>query len=287
MILNYNTIFLRGDTFRKTLLRIGEVRSLVSSSVHMMALTATANKTLRNQVISVLGMKSPKVVAVSPAKFNLMYIIKRYDNIQDAFATILKGIQEQRTKFPRTIIYCQRLHECGRLYQYFRSLLGGSFTEPIGAPDLPQFRLLDMYHSSVDEEIKENILQLFSKPSHLRIVIATVAFGMGINCQGVRQIVHVGPPKDVESYIQETGRAGRDGLQSIAVIFIIKEVRVVHTDMHMRTYINNKTMCRRITLFHDFEGYVHDITNLCMCCDICKVDCQCSYCDLKVQSFCV
>ena len=99
MILNYNTIFLRGDTFRKTLLRIGEVRSLVSSSVHMMALTATANKTLRNQVISVLGMKSPKVVAVSPAKFNLMYIIKRYDNIQDAFATILKGIQEQRTNF--------------------------------------------------------------------------------------------------------------------------------------------------------------------------------------------
>ena len=169
-------------------------------------------------MISVLEMKSPKVVAVSPAKFNLMYILKRSDDYQEAFAMILKGIQEKHTNFPHTIICCQRLHECGKLYQYFRSFLREGFTEPLGAPDLPQFRLLDMYHSSVDEEIKENILKLFSTPTHLRIIITTVAFGMGIDCQDVRQIVHVGPPEDVESYIQETGRAGCDGLQSIAVL---------------------------------------------------------------------
>ena len=287
MISNYNIFHLRGESFRKTLLRIGEVRSLVSSSVHMMALTATANKALRDQVISILGMKSPKVVAVSPAKFNLMYILKRSDDYQEAFAMMLKGIQEKRTNFPRTIIYCQCLHECGKLYQYFRSFLREGFTKPIGAPDLPQFRLLDMYHSSVDEEIKENILKLFSKPTHLRIIIATVAFGMGIDCQDVRQVVHVGPPEDVESYIQETGRAGRDGLQSIAILLLIKGVRTIHTDMHMRNYINNETMCRRRSLFADFEGYVHDIKSRCTCCDICRADCHCAHCDLKVQSFCI
>ena len=86
-----------------------------------------------------------------------------------------------------------------------RDALGREFTEPVGAPDLPQFRLVDMFHSSVDIEIKENILLNFSKPSQLRIVISTVAFGMGIDCPDVRQIVHLGPPEDVESYIQETG----------------------------------------------------------------------------------
>jgi len=69
---------------------------------------------------------------------------------------------------------------------------------------------------------------MFSKPSHLRVVIATVAFGMGIDCKNVHQIVHIGAPEDVESYIQATGRAGQDGAQSIAVLMQIKGVMQMH-----------------------------------------------------------
>ena len=58
---------------------------------------------------------------------------------------------------------------------------------------------------------KSVIVSLFTKPSHLRVAVATVAFGLGINCPDVCQIVHFGMPVDLESYIQETGRAGRDG----------------------------------------------------------------------------
>ena len=53
------------------------------------------------------------------------------------------------------------------------------------------------------------------------IVVATIAFGMGVDCPDIHQIVHIGPPNDVESYIQETGRAGRDSMQSVAVLFQI------------------------------------------------------------------
>lgn len=94
----------------------------------------------------------------------------------------------------------------------------------MNAPDLPQFRLVDMFHSLVDVEIKECILTSFTNPSHLRVVIATVVFGMVINCADVCQIFHVGLSEDKECYIQETSRAGRDGSHSLAVLIIIKGI---------------------------------------------------------------
>ncbi len=66
--------------------------------------------------------------------------------------------------------------------------------------------------------MKKKIVEQFSIESPLRVVIATIAFGMGMNCRDIRQIIHLGIPQDAESYVQESGRAGRDGKQSIAVI---------------------------------------------------------------------
>ena len=84
---------------------------------------------------------------------------------------------------------------------------------------------LGLYHSSTDSVAKDMILSRFSVQSSLRIVIATVAFGMGIDCADITQIVHLGPPDDVEGYIQETGRAGRDGQSSLAVLLLLKGAR--------------------------------------------------------------
>ena len=77
--------------------------------------------------------------------------------------------------------------------------------------------------SCTDEDIKSQIVESFTRSSCLRIICATVAFGMGVNCPDVREVVHLGPPNDIESYesyIQETSRAGRDGLPSKAVLLI-------------------------------------------------------------------
>ena len=83
---------------------------------------------------------------------------------------------------------------------------------------------MDIFTSVTDQSQKDGILDAFTRDSQLRIVIATIAFGMGIDCPDVQQIVHIGLPDDIESYIQETGRAGRDGQLSLATLLITKEI---------------------------------------------------------------
>ena len=79
---------------------------------------------------------------------------------------------------------------------------------------------------------------------------------MGIDCPDVRQIVHIGPPDDIESYIQETGRAGRDGQLSLATLLITKE-RWQHADDNTKEYLENNDKCRRDFLFKDMDEYHH------------------------------
>ena len=89
-------------------------------------------------------------------------------------------------------------------------------TEPIGVVDIARFRLVDMFTACTISSVKESILRMFCEDCVLRIVVATVAFGMGLDCPNVRHIVHWGAPCDV---VQETGRAGRDGLPAKASLF--------------------------------------------------------------------
>lgn len=95
---------------------------------------------------------------------------------------------------------------------FFKQKLRTQFTEPPGAPDLAHLPLVDMYtHCTHQSVVGDMILQRSTPPSLLRIVITTIAFGMGINCPNVYQIIHWDVPDDEEMYVQETGRAGRDG----------------------------------------------------------------------------
>lgn len=119
----------------------------------------------------------------------------------------------------RTIIFCQQ-ETCARLYLLFRLFLNTEFTTPRGYPDLPQFRLVDMYTSGTHPSVKESIASSFTKvDSVLRVLIATIAFGMGVNPPNVHYVFHCGPPHDAESYVQEIGWSGRDGGITHATMF--------------------------------------------------------------------
>ncbi len=141
---------------------------------------------------------------------------------------------------------------CAKIFTFLQDQLGSSFTHPEDAPDIPEFRLVDMFTSITEAKLKADILLIFKDGKNLRIVVATVAFGMGIDCKDVRQIVHVGLPDDVSSYIQETGRAGRDGLLSKAILLKARTYCWVGEDIKL--YAANETECRRQVIFRDMDG---------------------------------
>lgn len=164
--------------------RLGEIRSLLPRHVHIMALTATATKSFQAAVIATLGMEKPVVIAISPCKANITFNIGTYTTVA-TFKPLLNRLRTNRERTPKTIVYCQSYNTCADIYIYLSRSLGCEFTEPIDAPNIPRFRLVDMYTSLTDSQHKELIISSFTKPSQLRVVIATVAFGLGIDCPDV------------------------------------------------------------------------------------------------------
>lgn len=101
---------------------------------------------------------------------------------------------------------------------------------------------------------------------------------MGIDIPDVREVIHWGPPSNVEQYVQEIRQAGRDGKDSVAVLLYDKGNR--YTKQEMRVYAECKAECRWKNLFSHFILYEHDNNPQCKCCDICELVCDCIICKM-------
>ena len=254
--------------------RLHELRSLAPNA-KMIALTATATNLTKETILNILLMDKPFEVQEGPNKPNVTYIVQcmQKDTDHDLyFEWLVEEIKLKGTSSERTIIYCQTIKQCSIIYGMIKGMLGNDVSN--GTDDDPTNVLVEMLHSWTPPANKEKILLSFqSTTGTIRLLIATIAFGMGVDCKGVHRVIHYGPAKNVESYIQETGRAGRDGTQS-AVYILYHGILLTHVEGHMKQYVKTHH-CRRKELLKHFHAttWQHEVPHL--CCDNCAVDCEC------------
>ncbi|XP_073253397.1 uncharacterized protein [Porites lutea] len=133
-----------------------------------------------------------------------------------------------------------------------------------------------MLHALSSKSIKEVVLEEMGQETGcIRVLICTIAFGMGVNCKGVQRIIHLGPSKSVEAYIQESGRAGRDGSPSKALL-LYQPLMLLHVEKDMKDYVKGKYTCRRAFLMGHFDQKggkpQSDTQSDFVCCDLCSKD---------------
>lgn len=158
-------------------------------------------------------MNHPHVIFESPGKPNIaysVYYIPKDRCLGDYFQWLGDEQLTEKELTTRTVIYCQTIKQCGLIYSTLRAMLGKKiFLGETG--DNPRDVIVEMLHSCTPAANKAVILQSFQvENSSLRVLVATIAFGMGVDRKGVYRTIHFGPSKSIEAYIQKnwTGRQG-------------------------------------------------------------------------------
>ncbi|MEY8706428.1 ATP-dependent DNA helicase RecQ [Bacteroides faecichinchillae] len=196
-----------GYDFRPAYLKIAEIRDLLPS-VPVLALTATATPEVVKDIQSRLKFREENVFRMSFERKNLAYIVRKTDNKTGELLHILRRIEGS------AIIYVRNRR---RTKEITELLMNENITA-------------DFYHAGLDNAVKD-IRQKRWQNGEVRVMVATNAFGMGIDKPDVRIVIHLDLPDSPEAYFQEAGRAGRDGEKAYAVILYAKSDK---TTLHKR-----------------------------------------------------
>ena len=222
-----------------------EIRSFLPKQVPFLALTATALLFTRDKIIKRLSLKKCLEISVSPNRENIkLFVSKVTSEISFNFTWLSRELNEKNITCLRTLIYVRDYKTCGELYQFFMSSLLDKVFHPYGAEKKCTNRMVTMFYSGTSPSIQVHILQSLKDPIRkVRIVIATNALGMGVDIKGLHHVINYGPPPDLESYVQEMGRAGRDGAYSEAAL-IFHGRQLCKCKPEMLEYTKSKS-CRR------------------------------------------
>ncbi|MDE0143502.1 MAG: DNA helicase RecQ [Caldilineaceae bacterium] len=253
-----------GHDFRPDYRRLGELRKSLPG-VPFLALTATATERVRRDILDQLNLNQPRHFIASFNRANLNYSVLPKN--RDSFEVLVEHLQKYRGE--SSVIYCTSRKDTESMSARLRT--NGFDAQP--------------YHAGLENEVRRQTQEDFIR-DRVSIIVATIAFGMGIDKPNIRLLVHYDLPKSLEGYYQETGRAGRDGLPSDCVLlynygdaakqeFFIEQVedeaerRNARQKMTQMVEFCQVQSCRRDFILRYF-GEEWDKEN-CGGCDICLV----------------
>ena len=217
-----------GYDFRPSYLNIAAMRELLPE-VPVLALTATATPAVVEDIQRRLGFKKPNVLKMSFRRENLQYIVRRTEKKAEQIAHILSKVPGS------AIVYVRNRKRAQELSEYLNSQLSTNNSQTSLNSQLSTLNYVNFYHAGLTTKERNERQEAWTR-GETRVIVATNAFGMGIDKPDVRLVIHHDIPSHLESYYQEAGRAGRDGQTAYAVLLYNDEDKAKARKRVLDTY---------------------------------------------------